>query len=304
MGFLRKLILFGFVLGIILIVVRTLASDSSEDQATLFLNKLREGDINILVPQFGENSCHCQPRGGYLAYLKYESGERDNLAFLLGHPFTSGAYVVKPVPTIMKYKGGEMPWEKPESVEIDVPINFDKGQYSPYFLPMDMAYGYAMKDSELEPFCKDPSNDFSNNLALRLRPSLNPGLISKPAPPDPNRKPEFSADLYKEMLPAEQAKYLRPADAGQVLDAAGKPKAMADVEKELPRLKSGILRLYIGRRAEFKRWAVKKVRLKDPVFELKDGKELALKTPEEALLDPVNPLKEENAAPEEENMSQ
>jgi hypothetical protein len=33
------------------------------------------------------------------------------------------------------------------------------------------------------------------------------------------------------------------------------------------------------------RWAVKKVRLKDPVFTLSNGKELALKTPEEALAD-------------------
>ena len=290
MVFLRNLLLFAIISGVIFIIARTLASDESTDQASLFLQKLQDGDSSQVVPQFGENACHCQPRGGYLAYLKYESGEQDNLAFLLGHPFSFGEYSVKSVPTVSKYKGGDVGLEKPESVEIDTPVTFDKG-YEPYFLPMDMAFGYPMEKGDFEAFCKDPSKDFARNLPVRLRPSLASGLVKKAAPPEKDKRPEFSADLYKELLPAEDTKYLKPTDAAEVLDGDGKARPAADFEKDLPRLKRAILRLYVGRRGEMKRWAIKKVRVKDPVFQLSDSKELALSTPSEVLIDPVSPLK-------------
>lgn len=290
MVFLRNLLLFAIIAGVIFIIGRTLASDASTDEASLFLQKLQDGDPAQVVPQFGENTCHCQPRGGYLAYLKYESGEQDNLAFLLGHPFSYGEFVVKAVPTISKYKGGETQLEKPESVEIDTAISMDKG-YSPYFLPIDMAFGYPIKKSDFDAFCKDPSNDFARSLPVRLRPSLASGLVAKAAPPAKDKRPEFSADLYKELLPPEETRYLKPTDAADIVDNDGKTQPAANFEKDLPRLKRAVLRLYIGRRGELKRWAVKKVRLKDPVFQLADGKEVAFQTPPEALVDPVSPLK-------------
>lgn len=290
MVFLRNLLLFAIIAGVIFIVVRTLASDASTDEATLFLQKLQDGDSSQVVPQFGENVCHCQPRGGYLAYLKYESGEQDNLAFLLGHPISYGEFSVKSVPTVSKYKGGDVNLEKPESVEIDTPVSFDKG-YSPYFLPLDLAFGYPVKKSDFEAFCKEPSADFARALSLRLRPALGPGVVARALPQAKDRRPEFSADLYKELLPESQTRYLKPTDAAEIIDDDGKTKPAIAFEKDLPRLKRAILRLYIGRRGELKRWAVKKVRIKDPVFQLSDGKELALKTPEAVLVDPVSPLK-------------
>ncbi|MBX9724915.1 MAG: hypothetical protein K2X81_26150, partial [Candidatus Obscuribacterales bacterium] len=65
----------------------------------------------------------------------------------------------------------------------------------------------------------------------------------------------------------------------------GKTIPAADFEKTLPHLKRATLRLYMGRRGTLQRWAVKKGRLKDPVFELADGKEMALTSPEAALID-------------------
>lgn len=300
MAFLRNVLLFAIIAGVIFIVAKTLASDAPTDEANIFIQKLQEGDLQQLLPQFGENTCHCQPRGGYMAYVKYESGEQDNLAFLLGHPFTLGEYAVKSVPTIAKGGGTGDTWEKPESVEIDAPISFDK-DYSPYFLPMDMAFGYPMKKAELDAFCQDPSKDFAKNMVLRLRPTVHPGLIQKAPPPDPKKRPEFSADLYKELLPASETKYLKPTDAAGAEGSDGKVLAAEDFQKDLPRLKRAVMRLYVGRRGEFKRWAVKKVRIKDPVFLLKNGKELALQTPPELLNDPVNPLK---GGPAQEEASQ
>jgi hypothetical protein len=302
MVFLRNLLLFAIIAGVIFIIARTLGSDESTDQASLFLQKLQDGDAAQIVPQFGENTCHCQPRGGYLAYLKYESGEQDNLAFLLGHPFSFGEFVVKSVPTISKYKGGDAGFEKPESVEIDTPISMDKG-YSPYFLPMDMAFGYPMKKTDFDAFCKDPSPDFARALSVRLRPTLASGLVAKAAPPEKDKRPEFSADLYKELLPPEETRYLKPTDAAEIVDNDGKTQPAASFQKDLPRLKRAVLRLYIGRRGELKRWAVKKVRLKDPVFQLADGKELVLETPSELLVDPVSPLKGASHQEDTENES-
>ena len=308
---LRNLILFLLLAGILAIILRTLASDESTDEASLFLRKLKEGDVTTLVPQFGENACHCQPRGGYLAYLKYESGEQDNLAFLLGRQFEHGEFSVKPVPTILKSKtSSEVPWEKPESVEIDVPIAFSKDSYSPYFLPMDMAYGHPLKKSELDAFCKDPSVDFARNMAVRLRPSLEPGLVAKAAPPDPNRKPEFSADQYMELLPADQTKYVKPTDAGSVLMPDGKTLPASTFAEQLPRLKKATMRLYIGRRGDFKRWAVKKARIKDPLFEVRDEqskegfREVQLSTPPEALVDPPKPFSQGQEEGEETSSEQ
>lgn len=270
-----------------------MGSDPNTDEAQLFLNKLREAETSALITQFGDNTCHCQPRGGYQAYLKYQSGESENIAYLFGHKFSTGQMQSREVPTVDKVKGGYMAWEAPESTEVDVPVSFSKTEYSPYFLPRDMAYGYTMKEADLLKFCDSPTPendkerplDFFRDITLRLRPGLEKGLVPAPAPTDKNRKPEFMSDFYMQLLSGDDAKYLRPADAGNIETETGKTTAAADFAQKLPRLKSGVLRIYVVRRGKMQRWSVKKVRLKDPVFELANGKEFALKTPEEALID-------------------
>lgn len=293
MIFLRNILFVGIFFATIVILVTTMGAEPPSDEAQVFLNKLQEGDTPALLTQFGENSCHCQPRGGYIAYLKYESGENDNLAFLFGHKFKTGTMNSRPVPTIQKEKGSYMPWESPESWQVDIPITFEKAVYAPRLLPLDTAFGIPINESDLQAFCKDPANDIWKGLPLRLRPSLQKGVVEAPLPKDPKRKPVFTADYFLEVLkgqvPDEEMRYLRPLDAGIVLNADKKPVPQADVEKQLPLLKRGILRLYIGRRGQFQRWAVKKGRLKDPVFELADGQEVGFATPAAALVDQQGP---------------
>ncbi len=285
MPILVKLILSAFVIAVVGIVIVTVGSDPCTDVANIFLKQLKEGESSSIVNLMGENTCHCQPRGGYIAYFKYESGENDNMAYLFKHPFKTGDMSVKAVPTVEKIKGGHLPWEKPESTEVDMPITFDKESYSPVFIPMDMAFGIPVKQEVIESFAKDPSKDFARDLTIRLRPSLAKGLIPPVQPKDPKKEAEYMADLYLEMLPPEEAKYVKPTDAADVITADGKAHPASEFEKLLPHLKRATLRLYMGRRGVLQRWAVKKARLKDPVFELADGKDMALTSPEAALMD-------------------
>lgn len=286
MATLKVLLLTGVFAATIFFVVSTMGSEPCTDVASVFLNKLQGGDLESLLPLFGENSCHCQPRGGFLAYLKYESGENDNIAYLFGHKFKPGKMSVKEVPTIEKGRTVyHLPWEAPESSEVDLPVTFERAVYSPFFLPLDTAFGYAIKEQDLKAFAGDPSLDFLKATSLRLRPRLDKGVVPPLPAPDAHRQPEFMSDLFRQLLGPQETKYLRPADAGEITGADGKNKAAADFASEFPRLKAGKLRIYMGRRGKFQHWLVKKLRLKDPVFELPGGKEIALKTPEAALVD-------------------
>lgn len=256
-----------------------MGSEEPQEEATLFLAKLKQADKPAVLTQFGDNTCHCQPRGGYIAFLKYESGENDNLAFLFGHDFASRITATRAVPTKEKFQGSNLPWEQPESTEVDVALDFARKSYQPYFLPLDMAYGYLTKEEALKEFCADPSKDFWKGLALRLRPGLAPGLVKAP---EKRNKPEFMADYYLTLgLPEEECKYLKPKDAAGVIESkSGKEVPAENFKNELPRLKSAMLRMSVVRRGRFARWSVKKASLLDPCFELSNQKELKLKSPE------------------------
>lgn len=278
MANLRNILLIGIFVLTIGVMLTTLGSEPSTEEAVFFLKKVQEADKPVVIAQFGDNTCHCQPRGGFNAFLKFESGEDDNLAFIWGQKFQVGSMSERPIPTVEKFKGSNLPWEQPESTQVDVQLRFDKGTYSPYFLPLDMAYGHPMKEAALQEFCKNPEPEFNRAIALRLRPSLAPGLVAA-AVKDPHKKPEFTSDYYLTLLPPEQAIYVKPADAADLMLQDGSTQPAAKFAEQLPRLKAATLRLEIVRRGRFQRWAVKKGSVRDPVFLLADGKELALKTP-------------------------
>src|SRR3990167_5878243 len=58
--------------------------------ALSFLEVVKQGDIKQAETFFGDNTCHCPPKGGWGSLLKYESGHEPNFAFLVGHPFHAG----------------------------------------------------------------------------------------------------------------------------------------------------------------------------------------------------------------------
>lgn len=278
MTVLRNIVLLAALAVTLFVIFTTLAAEEPTDEANRFLKIIQSGDMHTILLQFGDNTCGCQPRGGYEAFIRFESGEPDNLAFLMGKQFSFHHLTQKWVPTRAKFQGGNLPWENPESNEVRAELKFDQ-DYKPVFLPMDMAFGYPVKQEDLEKFCNDPSEHFERQIALRLRPDVKEGVVGPPRKQDP-----FMADYYKKLLPPEETRYLRPLDASAVTTADGKQIPATEFAAKLPRLKEAVLKLLVVRRGKHKHWHVKKGAICDPVFELADGKTVTLKGPEVELV--------------------
>jgi hypothetical protein len=263
-------------------------SDPSQE-GIAFLKDVRDGGLAKSVKHFGGNTCRCPAKGGWGSYLIYVSGQEPNLAFMTGHPFQFGQPVMSRMHNDRK---SLLPWQKPEDFAIDVPIAFDKNTYAPLFLPLAMAYGDQMTQAQLDDFIKDPDKDAWKGFTLRMRPSLKPGAIAPPSEPLPpsavdefqdlKKKPDegkdeaSTEDAVREALGAKALKYLKPKDAGAVIDAEGKPVPREKVESMLPRLKSAILRMHVVRRGAVNDWTIYHFGLMYPVLVFNDGHELKL----------------------------
>ena len=260
--------IFGFVL---YFLYDTKAHEPPTEAAAQFLQTLQQGDVESALREFGDNTCHCAPEGGYISYLQLESGYDPNLSFLLGKQFKLGRMKSEPLP----YNGEKymMPWDKPEDQLVYVPIEFAQTD-RPYFLPMDSAYGYEMADADLKAFEKDPSKRWRRGFTLRLRSSLQPGVIHERD--SKAKKTEAERMAADGLLPKEYLKYLHPKDAAGVKtgDKVQPASAMAD---GLPKLKAITIGMKVVRRGLLSRWAVKKAGFSDPVLVMPDGKQIFLK---------------------------
>ncbi len=247
-----------------------MASQDPRDEARKFLTIVGSGNVEKALGEFGDNTCHCAPKGGYTSYFKYESGVDPNIAFLLGQKFQvnsniQGVRMADNQPFLL-------PWEKPETFAVDAQLIFDKKENAPYFLPMDSAFGEPIPEAELKKFIADPTEGAIRAFSLRVRPTLKPGFI-----------PEFHATTKedveaeksaKEVLAPEMLKYLHARDAGPVMLDDGKTVAMEEYGDQLPRLYSAVVRLYIVRRGQINRWTIKKVQLHDATLLTNKGERL------------------------------
>lgn len=276
-----------------------------------FLDYVRQGDVVKSVRQFGSNACRCPAKGGWVSYLIYKSGQEQNLAFMLGHPFETGKPKDSP---IQNGKEAVLPWQKPEDYAVDVPITFKTEQYMPYFLPLKMAYGKDMTEDEFNHFLVDPDEESWKGLTMRLRPGLAKGSIKPPVVEVPKdlalqfisltgeteqvkmasealkRSNAESAAIahhttddtnvsdedIKKALGDKATEYLIPQEAGRVLNAQGQPLSEEEVLKRLPRLQSALLRLHVVRRGKLQRWTIYHFGFMYPKLLLADGKILPL----------------------------
>jgi hypothetical protein len=269
----QALLLIAILVFVFVAVYKTKAEEEPTEDAQLFFQKLQANDVPDALRYFGDNTCHCAPEGGYIAYLQYESGHNPNLAFLLGRNFTLGKMRYERLP----YNGEKylLPWDKPEDTIVYAPIEFSEKERM-YFLPADMAYGYEMSDKQFQEFRTDPSKDWMNGFTLRLRPTLEPGFIP-PRAPDAART-QFEKDAEQGLIPKEYLRYLHPKDPAAVKNASGEIKPASAYAAQMPTLKSVTVGLKVVRRGLFARWAVQKAGVQDPVV-FSDGKEFKLKEP-------------------------
>jgi len=268
-----------------------------KEEGVAFLQSVQSGGLAKTVKHFGSNVCRCPHKGGWGAYLIYASGQEPNLAFMIGKPFELGK------PTMFKIRNKAqalIPWQKPEDTVVDIPVTFDAKKYMPYFLPLAMAYGQKMSETDFQKFLADPDNDAWKGLTLRFRTGLTKGSIAPPAEPlPPDAKDEFKAlqvdeknhkqvetpadestesteDAIRHAIGAEGIAYVQPKEAGKVVDASGAVIDQNKIQAELPRVKEITMRLHVVRRGATSEWTIYHLGVLNPVLTTADGHELKL----------------------------
>lgn len=238
------------------------ASADPAETAQSFLASVKSGDVTSALMEFGDNTCHCAPDGGYASYLNYEGAHDPNLAFLVGQRFEIGKPITKQLP--MHTQGSFLPWDKPEDVAVFIPVQFNNRVEMPYFLPMDSAFGHNETEAEYAKFKKDPTFEWMRAFTLRLRPTLETGFIK--VPDKVVKPPAGEVMIVEKDLPPEVLKYLHPKDPGSATMADGKQVPMRAIESELPRLKSIIVGFKVVRRGMMQRWTIQKIGVQDGVL--------------------------------------
>jgi hypothetical protein len=159
-----------------------------------------------------------------------------------------------------------IPWERPESSYIDVPITFSPTEYQAFFLPLDLAFGKNMSWKDLQSFAKNPKADATKAFYVRLRPYLVKGLINSPLHTNAPAQKPGKAKSAGDQISAPAIDYRYPTDAGHVSLPNGHPATSAQVESTLPRLKQAILRLKVVRRGQLDRWQIAKFKIESAVL--------------------------------------
>lgn len=246
--------------------------DFPQTKAEEFLSQLKAGNKKALLEMFGDNTCKCPPRGGYQTFLEYNGRQEPNLAFLLAHPFNFNIGQTTPVDIQIPYV---FPWDKPLTTYVDVNLTFPDNAYRPFFLPLEMAFGLPMSESQFNEFLANPNKDAWKGFTQRLRPTINKGVVEEKLPPE---KDPYSKQQLENLLSPEMIPFLRATDAGPVL---GKDKVKlpeSQIEAQLPKLVSATLRFRIVKSGQLKSWMVNKFRFQSATI-VENGKTSTIEFP-------------------------
>ncbi|MBK7839310.1 MAG: hypothetical protein QG625_4656 [Cyanobacteriota bacterium erpe_2018_sw_39hr_WHONDRS-SW48-000098_B_bin.30] len=254
-------------------------------KAEIFARHIQSGDYRLAVEDFGVNTCRCPGSLGWVSYLVYQSNEAQNLAFAVGHPFTTGTVEAHKIATTAKPTTF---MDNPEDWEVNVPVSFNPDLYAPLFLPLDLAYGYDISEEALNAFIKDPDKDAWKGLCLRLRPTLASGAVDLPAAAKALEKPGHDSAsiekavtggenpdaeaIAKNLFGEEAVKYLHPKNPGKVLRQDKSQIPIAELTNKLPRLVSFQLKLHMVRRDQRLPYSVFQFLVLDPVLYLPESK--------------------------------
>src|SRR5438105_776611 len=126
-----------------------------------FLDDVKKGNLQHAVSLMDDNSCKCPPKGGYMSFLKYDSGMNPNMNFLAGAQFQNGGTTVNHLPDPGSYV---VPWERPESTDVTVAILMDQPMY---LLPVPMSFGEQMTEAQLREFSETYMKEVDKGLSLR-----------------------------------------------------------------------------------------------------------------------------------------
>jgi len=222
--------------------------------ATDFLRHLQRGELERAKRLLDDSGSRYRHQGGDDIYFVYESGYEPNLAFLVSHPFVLGAPSVKEQRSDWYFLDGTI------YANVALPLRFES--YQPWILPAGLAFGRAMEFNDFINFVVFPGNQ-TEHLSLRIRPSLEPGLIKPPKPqfvaaPPPAAAPGGSAVAARSAPLAGYGSLFgsRPVDPGPVVLPSGEKLNTAQIARFLPRLSAVTLNLALIRGGRFASWGV------------------------------------------------
>lgn len=241
-----------------------------EGLARLFVKRVQAGDVAGAQRLFGDPQFRTPPRGGDGAYFVYESGQEPNLAFLVGHPFDIGQ-------TSMRESRSD--WYLIDGVlyaYVTIPLSFRPERDQPYLLPSAMAFGRRMPFVAFMNFvvAPDQTRGEFRDFSLRLRPSIEAGLIRPPAPrvavpPPPVGPPGAGPTMPSPAQMAEMSTSLfqaAPRDPAPVLLPTGEALTTEQLKRLLPRLRAITLEVHLERRGRLAAFGVSSFQFTEAVL--------------------------------------
>jgi hypothetical protein len=245
------------ILGVALAVVLLVTTDAGaapEKTASEFLHHVQRGDLakaKRLLDSKGS-----KPQGGDDVYFTYEAGYDPTLAFLVGRPFTIGT------PSVREQRSDWYLLDGTLYGSVAMPLRFDAGRYQPWVLPAPIAFGRRMDFVDFMNFVTNPAAH-PQQLSLRIRPDVGPGLIKPPAPrvlaPPPPVGPPGAQVVAPRVAPSDTYGSLmgpRPVDPAPVVLPSGEALTPPQLQRLLPRLAGITLHVSLIRWGRFTSWQI------------------------------------------------
>ncbi len=239
-----------------------------ESAAIEFVQHLQRNDLDGAKRILENSGYRYRHPGGDDVYFVYESGYDPNLAFLIGRRYVIGT------PAGRQQRSDWYLLDGTIYATVAVPLRFET--YRPWVLPAPTAFGRPTDFSTFMNFVVAPAAN-PELLSLRIRPSLEPGLIQPPKPrfvaPPPPVVPGGRAAVPQ---PAGVDTYgaltgSRPVDPAPVVLPSGEPLSAAQMGRLLPRLGGITLNLSLIRWGRFSAWKIVRWNFTDAVLLTEKG---------------------------------
>ena len=225
-----------------------------EAAATRFVQHVQHGSIENAKRLLEGSGYRYRHQGGDDIYFVYESGYDPNLAFLAGRPFVIGTSSVREQRSDWYLIDGTI------YADVAFPLRFES--YQPWVLPAPIAFGRPMDFIAFIRFATAPAAH-GERLSLRIRPSLEAGLIRPPRPqfvtPPPPVAPPGAQAVTPNMERLGTYGTLfgsRPVDPAPVALPSGEHLTTAQMSRLLPRLGEITLNLSLIRRGRLSSWSI------------------------------------------------
>ena len=239
----------------------------SDSAAIEFVQHLQRNDVDGAKRILENSGYRYRHPAGDDVYFVYESGYDPNLAFLIGRRYVIGT------PTSRQQRSDWYLLDGTIYASVAVPLRFE---YRPWVLPAPTAFGRPIDFSTFMNFVAAPAAN-PDLLSLRIRPSLEPGLIQPPKPrfvaPPPPVMPGGRAavsqaagvDTYGALTGS------LPVDPAPVVLPSGEALSAAQMGRLLPRLGGITLNFSLIRWGRFSAWKIVRWNFTDAILLTEKG---------------------------------